>query len=316
MSKEYQTFRTDSGHIIQSGVPSGDPTETGWEAMTCMGYISRAVVLKTYYADDPSWDDRGWASGGNTRVVACDVRTYGKRSRPLHRVPVAQRVHGLHDQDLYIPRESRLDTSGASMVTEPNPQGKRITPAEWLDGDHVLVTFLEGDPAQPLILPFMLPHPKSARRLGEEDGRIRRIRHNGVAVEWDRDGNLTIDATETAKADLADDGAEQSNVGTGGNILIKTLAAGEKPLSVKLSSDGQIHLGSDSDAAPTSPLVLGTEWIDLMERLLDAILQLKVGTGVGPSSTPINFVDFQNLKSEISSKAQVSNFVFTKKELD
>jgi len=314
--REYKTTMMDDGHIIQSGVPSGDSTEVSWEAMVAMGYVSRAVVLKTYFSDDDEWTRRGWASDGKIKAVVCDVRTYGRRSRVLRRVPVLQRTHTLHDEDIYIPRDSNLDITGGTMTTDASPGGQRITPAENLDGDHVLVTFLEGDPSQPVILPFMLPHPSSERRLLEEDGRVKRLRHNGVMIEWDKDGNLTVDATETAKAGLMIDGSEESNVGTGGNVLIKTKAAGEKLISVKLTSSGEIHLGSDPDSEPNSPLVLGTEWIDVMARLIDAILALTVGTGVGPSSTPINFASFQTLKTEIEAKTQVSDFIFTKKSLD
>lgn len=314
--KEYKTVKTDSGHIIQSGIPSGDITEINWEALSCMGFITRAVVLKTYYADDESWNERGWAANGKTKIVACDVRTYGKRSRVLRHVPVVQRTHSLHDEDVYVPRDSNINISGGSLVTEANPNIQHITQAENLDGDHVLLTFLEGDPSQPIILPFMFPHPNSIRRLKEEDGRIKRIRHNGVMIEWDKDGNLILDATETAKKDLDSNGEEISNVGIGGNILIKTKSTGDKLLSIKLTKNGEIHLGSDPNVEPDSPLVLGTEWIDLMGRLIDAILALTVGTGVGPSTTPINYLDFQNLKTEIQSKEQVSNFIFTKKSLD
>jgi hypothetical protein len=281
-----------------------------------MGYITRAIVLQIYYADDPYYSQMGWAASETIKGITCDVRTYGKRQRIFRRVPVAQFAHGMHDENTFKPRPSRINITGGSIVAEPSATGQPLTPAENLDGDHVLLTFLEGDPSQPIILPFVLPHPNSARRHLSADGRNKRIRHNGVSIEWDDDGNLTIDATETANANLATDGSEQSNVGTGGNILIKTKATGDKLLSVKLTSNGQIHLGSDPETAPTSPIVCGTEWISIMGQLLDAILALTVGTGVGPSTPPINSATFTAIKNSINANDQVSDFIFTKKSLD
>jgi hypothetical protein len=208
------------------------------------GWLTRAVVIQVYYADDDGWNTRGWTKG-NMRGVCCDVRTYGRYSRPLWRVPVLQRTHGLHDEDVFVPRASSQDISGsgANMVAYPSGSGgTRPTPAESLDGDHVIVGFLEGNPASPVILPFCLPHPGSPRKLQSSGGRVRRIRHAGVMIEWSEDGNLSIDASGAAKEKLGSGGTEQSNSGSGGTITIQTKDGSGDTSSLVFDASGGVRL--------------------------------------------------------------------------
>lgn len=297
------------GTVIQAGVP----LHRGADWFDTRGFMTRAVVTKTYYADDPEWEDRGWAQG-TVRGICCDVRTYGRYSRMLWRVPVLQRVHGLHDEDVYVPRQSTQNLApGGTLVTLPSgPNGPRPTPAENLDGDHVLVGFLEGNPDNPVIFPYALPHPSSSQRLIEGGGRVRRFRHAGVTIEWSEDGNLTLDASGAAKEELGPQGAEQPNSGTGGQITIRT-SDGTNTTSIHLDEQGAIRLGSDPVTPADEPLVLGNLWIELMGELIDAIKAITVGTGVGPSTTPINFAAFDAIKAKINARQHVSDFLFGKK---
>jgi hypothetical protein len=236
--QQWQVRRLNHGGINQAGVPQHEGP--AWD--DTRGAITRAVVLKTYYADDKIWDDRAWAKG-NVRGVCCDLRTYGRKSTPLWKVPVLQRTHGLHDEDIYIPRESTQDIAGAGANLVTLPSGKdnaKPTPAENLDGDHVLVGFLEGNPDAPVILPFCLPHPSSSRTLKAAGGRVKRLRHAGVMIEWSEDGNLTIDASSATTEKLGNSGAEVSNSGTGGVVTIKTQDGAGAISSMVLDANGGI----------------------------------------------------------------------------
>lgn len=306
----YGAIEMPDGSIIQGSVHS--PMEGEAPDGHTMGYITRAVVLSTYYADDESWAERGeWAASLQTGI-ACDVRTFGRRSRPLYRVPVAQGMHGRHDEDVYVPRASKIDMQGGPLATDGAPSGPKPTQAEDLDGDHVLVGFLECDPAKPFIFPFCLSRVNANHKLEESGGRARRIRHNGVLMEWDGDGNFTIDATGAAQGDLAADGSEVSASGTAGQIILKT-SDGTNQTSLHLNQSGQILLGSDPSSPSDEPMVLGTQWINIMGELIAAIQALTVPTGVGPSGTPLNTAAFQAVLDKINQKLHVSDFIFGRK---
>ena len=303
----YEVMFTRDGNVLQAGARS-QSMNNFHDVFNAQGWITRVVVLQTYYPDE----DLRKGIGSTQICVTCDVRTYGRYSRVLPKVPVLQQTHGVHDQDVYIPRPSRINLSGGDLVSNPTAtQGP--TSAENLDGDHVLVGFLDNDPMQPVILPFGMPHPGTKERLKSSAGRVRRIRHNGTVVEWDGLGNITIDAREAALDSLGFEGAELTAHGLGGQIKLVT-SDGTRQTSVHLNARGQILLGSDPDGIPADePLVLGNQWINVMAELLDALSALTVGTGVGPSSPPINAAQFVALKVMIQARLHVSDFVFTKK---
>jgi|WetSurMetagenome_2_1015567.scaffolds.fasta_scaffold01389_12 hypothetical protein len=238
----HSTVELQDGTVLQAGIPTYEEGLPRWDSTS--GWIARAVVLKTYFTDDSGWSERGWTASG-VRAIHCDVRVFGRQNRTLYRVPVMQRTHGLFDEDVYIPRPSAQNISGGSLVTKPS-SGSTVTTAQDLDGDHVLIGFLECDPRQPVIFPFCLAHPQARKKYKESDGHVRRIRHNGVLMEWDADGNWTLDATEAAKADFAAEGEEASNSGTAGKITIKTVDGSSDESSIALDESGGILL---SDAA-------------------------------------------------------------------
>lgn len=320
----YEVYSTEDGNILQSGVMS-TPLSHAAKADDTRGWITRAVVLAVYF---PEEDDRsGWTKDKLQRAITCDIRTYGRYSRVLSRVPVLQRNHGLWDQDIYVPRAASINIQGKELVAQPS-QAKPPTAAEDLDGDHVLVGFLDNNPNQPVVLPFALPHPKSNFTPEKADGRVRRIRHNGIAMEWDKDTNWLLDAREAAKDALKKDGTEDSQSGTGGKITLVT-TDGTNQTSIHLDNQGQIFLGGDPASPSTQePAVCGQLWITHQQALIDAIKALNaacqaltVGTAVGPSTTPINLTQFQQvdvtlnqLKSSAGNKEQVSDFIFVKKD--
>jgi hypothetical protein len=248
----YEVEYAPDGTVIQSSVVSG---ASDWD--NTMGWIARAVVLKTYFTDDPTWQDKGWASA-TAKVVACDIRVFGRRSRPLKRVPVAQRAAGLFDEDLYIPRDSSQDIQGGALTAESTPTGVRPTPAEQCDGDQVLVGFLECDPHQPFIFPFCLSHPEARNPPTAADGRVRRIRHHGTILEFDQNGNLTIDASNAAMPALGPSGTEVTPNPSGGNVTFKSNATGTIHLdtsNVKLADGTDAVLKGDSYWAQEDPVL-------------------------------------------------------------
>jgi len=235
----YEVMEGDHGEVYQAGIPSRLATENddGWKAG---GWITRAVVLAVYYTDE---DERnGWVKGKQKNIL-CDVRTIGAYSRPLFKVPVLQHIQGLWDEDIYIPRAAQQNISGGTFSTGSAAKDNvQPTPAEQMDGDHVLIGFLDNNPKLPVILPYTLGHSASNTAPKKADGRIRRIRHNGVVIEWDKDGNLTLDASKAAKPEFDGSGKEVSNSGTAGIITVKTKDGAGAQLQLKLDKTGNVVL--------------------------------------------------------------------------
>ncbi|MCU0913032.1 MAG: hypothetical protein MUC88_00540 [Planctomycetes bacterium] len=235
----YSPCQLDDGTVLQAAVPTWMAGVPSWGSAG--GWMARATVLKVYYTDDAGWAERGWTADG-MRTVCCDVRVFGRQTRTLYRVPVAQRAMGLFDEDTYIPRGCSQNIEGGIMATEPPmEQGEQPTPAEALDGDQVIVGFMECDIHQPVVLPFCLPHPKSRRETKEADGRTKRMRHNGVLIEWDDEGNLTIDARGAANPELGPSGVEQSASGAAGKLKLVTTDGSDESW-VELDNTGKITL--------------------------------------------------------------------------
>jgi hypothetical protein len=299
-------MQLQDGSIIPSGM-RWRPANAYQDTATTMGWVTRAVVLSTYFADE---DDRnGWTT--NQRAVLCDVRTYGRYSHTLDKVPVLQAGHGLWDVDVRIPRPSRVNLDGGDVLTDPSGD-KTPTSAENLDGDHVLVGFLDNDPNQPVILPFTLARPNSNYTPKAADGRVRRIRHNGTLFEIDKDGNLTIDARGAAKEQLGVKGAEVSNSGTGGKLLWITKDGSGNVTSIQLDNTGKIRFGGAPGTAD-EPYVLGNVLKAIMADIMQALTAMTVMTPFGPSSPPINLAQFQTAFNRFVADEHSSDFIFGKK---
>lgn len=271
MNDGYQTRLLSNGQVIQSGTftPSIEKNRVN-------GFITRAVVLRTYFEDD-NWSDYGWAADF-VKGVFCDVRTYGMNgTRFFFRVPVLQSIQGLHDCDLYIPRDSRINLGGGQLVTEESPN-KKTTPSENLDGDHVLLTFLECDVAQPVILPYQLPHPNTPRELISQDNRFRKIRFQGSEFLIDQTGNITLDATGASEPNLAAGGKEISASGSGGEIEIKTADGDSDTLSIKLNSSGDIEFKNGGSTETITLKKSGNEIsISATQKVsIDAVSQIDI----------------------------------------
>lgn len=296
----YSMVRLPDGTIVQAGIFSPDDGEQNWDSTA--GYKTRAVVLRVYYVDDPEWAQRGWTSAGSQKTLVADVRTYGRVGRTLYRVPIAQRAHGLFDEDTWVPRGASQNIAGGNLCCDPQPTGDRPTEEQNLDGDHVIIGFLENDPAQPIVLPFTLGHPQSRRLLNSTAGRTRRIRHNGVILEWDKDGNLVVDATGAAKQELAAGGQEQSAAGIGGRITIKTKDGAGGVSKVELDPQGNLNLenggnekvrltkvGGQVEIEATTKVQLTAPTVAVTASIAASVISPSVtmGPAVGPPPEPV-----------------------------
>lgn len=171
--------------------------------------VVRGVVVAVYFSDGQQdreaavrqRDPKG--AGYPIRHVAADVLTYGGRFRAfLAKVPIVPRRHALNDYDgLWIPRAATVDlaTGGAPILRTTD--GVVSDPRD-LDGDHVLVEFLENDPSQPFIRDE-LPHPRAKYVQVKAAGDAVESRFRGVITRIDTDGNVVLDTTRANSGAVA-----------------------------------------------------------------------------------------------------------------
>ena len=191
-----------------------------------------AVVLAVYYPDEETRLEQ--------TCITADVRTLGRQTRILSKVPVFQPIAGLFDEDTYVPRGTSQAIDGSTLQTEAGTHAP--TPAEIQDGDRVLVGFLDSTNAKPFIWPVQVPHPAKRTSLSAAGGRRRRIRHNGTLLEIDNVGSLLLDARGAAQDTLGERGTEVSSSGTGGVVEAVTKDAAGAESRVKLDASGGVVL--------------------------------------------------------------------------
>lgn len=208
MSKRYMGRTTGAGTRLQSGIPKG-PGPRNVTDMT--GKLYRGVVTATYVTDDPA---HPFVENSNAPPVAvyCDVLIFGRTWQFLRQCLVCQERSGLHSGHVWKPR-----AASGTITGDPLDLNKGTNPG-MMDGDHVLVGFLDGDPTQPMVLKA-LPHPSAdigneeyttghRLKLRLEDGDPDYWKHNGAFYGIKQDGNFIIDTTHANDGVLNEDGSE------------------------------------------------------------------------------------------------------------
>lgn len=208
---------------FQSGIPRqaiqpGTPAAKGW--------LLKGVVMASYVTDS----DNHPASGDNKNppmAVYCDVAVYTNVPRQrwffLEKVLVSQNRGGLHDDNSWIPKATKTN-----IVTQILDNTISSNPGQ-LDGDHVLIGFLNDSFDEPIIIRG-IPHP--SRDVGNElystgkrlklkqvDGNPEFSKYQGVFRGVDTLGNHVVDSTFAHDGELLEAGLEPlpDTTGTSGN---------------------------------------------------------------------------------------------------
>lgn len=278
----YRTTPTRNGVVIQSGLDARDRNHV--PRMQPQRGPYRAVVVRSYVH----------GSEGNTRrahKVTADVILVHSML-PLHRLPVLQRNFGVNNvHSLYIPRPStRTIQSGVPVnFRSKNPDGSfGGLPSNLadLDGDQVLVDFVEGDLDFPVIV-GSLDHQQTKRKVkeaGTEWGEPQKdeyyVHHYGTEVRIDSDGNLLIDTSKTYGSDIV----EEESANGEGNVRFRI--KNDRRFSVEM--DGTIvfevfkngsQVRVDLGEGAGERIVLGDSFLTLFNSHTHP-------TGTGPSGTP------------------------------
>lgn len=254
----------------------------------------RGIVLRTYVQDTPHRPKLNTAAAA-AYGIACDVLLVRSHAI-LYNVAVQQRACGFSDADLWIPKGMTGTVDTQEPVSTLNGVSKRgtriatqdIPTVDRLDGDHVLVEFLDSRQTSPIIVgPWV--HPRTLRTVTEGDGaaladlsstrgapksRERYVRFAGTEARIDAFGNAVLD---TVGANPTDSKTEAPDPDTGGEVKL-SLKTGQK-LVVEVSgtqiatftrtgSAVDIRLATDS---ADQPFIRGTDKADADNALADAL---------------------------------------------
>lgn len=178
------------------------------------GQLIRGVVLATYVTDDPDHPETPDGSEDNRipTAVYCDVLCYsslpGLRYLALQQVMVLQDAGGMHSGRIWKPRAATMDINQAELdVDGPSEVAD-------MDGDHVLIAFVEGNPNEPVIIGGV-PHPNRdlgneekatgrRLRLKLEDGDPNLVKHHGSFWGVLDNGDWILDTTHANDGTLQD----------------------------------------------------------------------------------------------------------------
>lgn len=170
---------------------------------------------------------------------------------------VAQERSGLHDGDIWVPRVATIDITGAPIGGGANE------PAN-LDGDFVLVGFMDDDLTHPVIL-RSIPHPNADKIVGalpaqidkpghrlhinetDVDDSPRYTRHRGVFHGVNSIGNYVIDTSRGSTGLYGANGTEPAPTlsGFSGNVSILLPHGSKLKVEVTSTPDDPITVPGD-----------------------------------------------------------------------
>jgi hypothetical protein len=199
-------FRTQNGIPVRFRKENSNPN----------GLLLKGVVTATYVVDSeehPKIED----TVNSPCAIYCDVLIYTSISYcrwfPLSKVLVSQKRGGMHNDDIWKPRAVSQNIFGDFNSTSGSNPGA-------LDGDHVLIGFINNSFNEPIILKG-IPHPSrdiynEENELGKRiklkvvDGDPDLIKHHGVFHGILDSGDYVVN-TVYANNGVTDDNGKESS---------------------------------------------------------------------------------------------------------
>lgn len=289
-------IKMQSGGVLQSGM--GLQQRGARKPFGDLRGPYRAIVLNTYMPTDD----------GNQlkRYVECDVLLV-ERVIPIRNAVVQQAVYGENEAAPWVPRATkRVISSQVALNFDASDPTTPFPALDDLDGDVVLVDFIEGNIHMPVIT-GALPHDQSKRKIvlgggwsesdhGSTRGTAQSREHylcwRGTELRINETGDLLIDTVGAHNDDAGEDpstgmGQVRVRIKKGQHFTVE--CAGTDTLEVYQDALG-VHV--DVGEGATEHGVLG----DVLKTLLTA---LTVSTPFGPSSTPLNAASFPTFLAKI-----------------
>lgn len=283
----WKPYRTRSGNVIQSGL-NPQPMKVVMGDLPPLAKY-KAIVTKTYVSDD--------SENFSGLLVECDVILV-TTSIPIPRVPVLQSNHGINNvHNMWVPKPTTrsLEENGELNFRKKGPDGAftgPVTSYDQVDGDMVIVEFLEGDKDSPAIT-AAFPHRRTNRVVvdgtgwseGDESTRGAPQRdeyyshHQGTELRINQSGDVLVD-TRGAYSDLETEDPETGQ----GQIRMRlkegqkfTVQAGDIDVLEVYEQNGEVHIDLGENA--TEQLVRGN-------RLVAWVANHIHPTGTGPTVQP------------------------------
>lgn len=313
----WKPTRLRGGPVAQAGLNVQD-RHAYQSRFTPRAILYRGIVIRSYVHDDPDNTRR------THRVTADVLLTHSQV--PLYRVPVLQRNYGINNiHGLWVPRGTTRALNGAELnFTALTGRGTRVPgsgPTDFgqLDGDQVLVGFIEGDMDLPVVV-GAFDHEASNRQIQTAAGAPAfgvpqkdeyYVHHYGTEIRISEEGDLLIDALNTYGKTNAETGEEDATQGQG---EIRLRIKEDRRVTVEVNGtdvlevwqDGsqvRIDLGEGADER----LVLGDSWRSFFNDFINNIFNLHThNSGTGPTDVP------NQLASEMS-ETLLSDLAKTKK---
>jgi len=157
--------------------------------------------------------------------ILCDVQLTEPGWRGvLRQVPILTRSGGIWDLETWVPRAGSVNVTGGKVS---GTEGSYTSMSD-LDGDLVVVDFLDADIHRPIIV-GQLPHPRTLRAMSTNDGDKYRMARwvSGIKFAVTDTGGVEVDLSDAGAGTIDTDGSETN---TGDGSIKVTLADGGEVL--------------------------------------------------------------------------------------
>ena len=289
--------RLKGGPVAQGGLNVQD-RHAYKSRFTPRAILYRGIVIRSYVHDDP-------ANTSRSHRVTADV-LLAHSQIPLYRVPVLQQNYGVNNvHGLWVPRGTTRALNGADLtLTALTERGTRVpgsgpTDLGQLDGDQVLIGFIEGDLDLPVVV-SAFDHESSNREIQTAAGTPEfgvpqkdeyYVHHYGTELRISADGDLLIDALNAYGKENAETGEEDATQGQGEiRIRIKedrrvTIEVNGTDVFEVWQDGGQVRI--DLGEGATERLILGDTFRSFFNDFITNIFNLHThNSGTGPTDVP------------------------------
>lgn len=266
------------GSPLQAGSQRGSYAITGEHHRYSITGLREMVVVARYYTDDPN--------NRSKRFVEYTCRDLYS-GEPVPGCRQLSAMGGVDDGDDNTLRPTTSFLPGTTGVS--GELNKELAPANTVDGDQVLVGFVEGSHTRPVIIGVFRQSGSNAYGATAAQGERRLTQHKGTTIEIQQDGQYVI----THKS----------------GAVVQLLTSGD--VQVKPASGKDVFIG---DTGATENLVLGQQFKTFASNLIDALLSATYPTGLGPSGPmlPPSATTLASLKAALDT--MLSDMAFTQKE--